>query len=142
VTPGVITEKLMKFLPLIGRLSICCRLSTDDTAVFVTSTTGDSPVTVNCSAIATPNRKSTVIDWPRSSTMPVCVRGAKPCAVTVMSCAWREGGGDVPTSLVSGDRSRDVGVDVPDGNARTSQDGSGLVDYGSFEVGTGQPGLG
>ena len=81
VTPGVMTEKLMKLRPLIGRLSICCRLSTDDTAVFVTSTTGDSPVTVNCSAVpATDNRKSTVTDWPRSSTMPVCVWDVKPCA--------------------------------------------------------------
>ena len=41
VTPGVMTEKLMKLRPLMGRLSICCWPTTEDTAVCVGVDDGD-----------------------------------------------------------------------------------------------------
>ncbi len=83
-TPGVITEKLMKFRPLIGRLSICCCPTTDWTAVWLGSTTGPSAVTVVSSwPPATFIVKSISTSWPRRSARPSLVWVPKPETLTV-----------------------------------------------------------
>ena len=81
VTPGVMTEKLMKFRPLIGRLSICCWPTTVDTEVCEGSTTAPSAVIVISSwPPATFRPKSAVASWPSTSGTPCRVAVAKPCS--------------------------------------------------------------
>ena len=143
VTPGVMTEKLMKLRPLIGRLSICCRLSTDDTAVFVTSTTGESPVTVTCSAVpATDNRKSTrdgLAEEQHDARLRLG-REARRCGGDRIR-SRRERGGRVAAPVVGRRRPRDVGVDVRHRDGDTRQDRPRLIDDGTLEIGAGQSGL-
>ena len=84
VTPGVMIEKLMKLRPLIGRFSICCWPTTEETDVSVASTIGDSPTIVSSSwvpAIFRVNSSSTVC--PSWRVTPSRVWLAKPWTLAV-----------------------------------------------------------
>ena len=78
VTPGVITEKLMKLRPLMGRLSICCWPTTEATAVFSTSTVALSATVISSTWLPTGRVKPTSADWPSRSTRPSRFCGVKP----------------------------------------------------------------
>ena len=83
LTPGVITAKEMKFLPSIGRLSICCCDTTLAIAVFCESTTGASAKTVMDSAVpAILSEKSASTSDPRLRVRSCRVALTKPGIVT------------------------------------------------------------
>ncbi len=84
VTPGVMIEKLMKLRTLMGRFSICCWPTTEETEVSVTSMIGDSETMVSSScvpAIFRANSRFTVC--PSWRVTPSRVWLAKPWTAAV-----------------------------------------------------------
>ena len=85
VTPGVMTEKLMKLRPLIGRFWTCSWPTTVESAVWPASTTRVSaPTMMPSSTAATFMVSSSRADSPSTSTRPSRRRVAKPARSIVI----------------------------------------------------------
>jgi len=84
VGPGVMTLKLRKFRPLVGRLSICSCPTTVETEVSLTSTTGALPLTTIASAAPARSVKGRSASWPMTSLTSLRVCGANPLSSAVM----------------------------------------------------------